>query len=499
MNTGTQSTQPEATRVTDPTGNVRSVLHLPNAKHQTNSIRQSQQIHLPRLWTDTKSGPLCKDQTTTTKHRANRQTTITTQPNRHTISHRDSKRANSKSFTTINKQPTTRSQQTKDTHHITLVHTTTDQATTTNTTKGPSKNHKHTERLRPQTTKEQLRTHQETTVEHPRQGKQDALNNKKRHKTTKHKRTNSGETKTPKRTNTGETKTPEHKSTNTKETKTIEHKRTNPETTKTPKRRGTTTGDNRGHITPKRRRTNTGETRRRRRPKHKGTNTGETRGQKTLEQRGASTQETNEHKAPKPIKHTGQNTPGHTNTHIPSVTEHRTAKTRQKGRTKRAKLALIRRLRSQNTTIKVLRTLVEPTHTTSNHTPHNHRRNKQKRIDMNKISDFRKLFNESRGDDIVKFFDEFEAWCNRLGRDDDSKTSALMKCLNKPTRQIYQDLTELVPQSYQSIKEDLITSHTGPKITIWKNPPGNEKGLPQSNDSNMEKTTVITPPDIKNQ
>ena len=136
MNTGTQSTQPEATRVTDPTGDVRSVLHLPNAKHQTNSIRQSQQIHLPRLWTDTKFGSLCKDQTTTTKHRANRQTTITTQPNRHTISHRDSKRANSKSFTTINTQSTTSSQQTKDTHHITLVHTTTDQATTTNTTKG---------------------------------------------------------------------------------------------------------------------------------------------------------------------------------------------------------------------------------------------------------------------------------------------------------------------------------------------------------------------------
>ena len=460
MNTGTQSTQPEATRVTDPTGNVRSVLHLPYAKHQTNSIRQSQQIHLPRLWTDTKSRPLCEDQTTTTKHRINRQTTITTQTNRHTVDHRHNKGADSKFFTTINNQSTARPQQTKNTHH-----TTTNQATTTNTTKSPSKDHKLARRLRTQTTKERPRTHQETTVEYPRQGEQNTINNRKRHKTTEHKRTKLAGTETPKRTNLGEAKKPTHKNTKTKETRTIEHIGNNPETTKTPKRRGINTEHNRGHVIPKHRRTNTGQARRRREPKHIGTNKGEIREHIPLEQRGASTQETNEHKALKPTKHTKQNTTGNTNTHTPLVTEHRIIKTRQKRRTKRAKLALIR--------------------------------NNQKRIDMNKIKDFRKLYNENRGDNIVKFFDEFEAWCNRLGRDDDSKTTALMKCLNKPTRQIYQDLTELVPQSYQSIKEDLITSHTGPKINIWKNPPEKEKGSPQGNDSIMKKTTVITPPDIK--
>ena len=440
MNTGTQSTQPEATRVTDPTGNVRSVLHLPNAKHQTNSIRQSQQIHLPRLWTNTKPKPIYKDQATTTEHRINTQTTITSQTSTHTVNHRFTKGANAKPFTTIHIRSTPKSQQTRGTHHTTLDHTTKDQANTTNTTKSSSKDNRLTTRLGKQTTKKRPRTYQKTTVEHPRQGKQNTINNKKRHNTSEHIRTNSGEVN--KAT---------HKSFKTKENRTIEQSRNIQVSTTTPTRRRTKTGHNRGHILPEHRSTNIEGAKGHREPKRIGTNTRETRGHTPLDQKGGSTQGTNEHPAPEPTRQTTK--------------EHKTVKTRQRKRTKRAQLALIR--------------------------------NNQKMSDMHNRKHFRKLYNANKGDNIVKFFEEFDAWNNRLGRDDDEKTSALMKCLSKTTRQIYQDLAELVPQSYQSIKEDLIASHKRPNITIWKSPPVNETGSLQEDNPNMDKTKTITPPDIK--
>ena len=118
---------------------------------------------------------------------------------------------------------------------------------------------------------------------------------------------------------------------------------------------------------------------------------------------------------------------------------------------------------------------------------------------MDRTPEFRKLFNESRSKDIVTFFDKFEAWCGEQGHDDDSMTTTLIRCLNKPTQQIYQDLMELVPQSYQAIKEDLITSHTGPKTDAgkWKKPPEDNGGSPPNNSSIMKRATLTPPPDPK--
>ena len=71
---------------------------------------------------------------------------------------------------------------------------------------------------------------------------------------------------------------------------------------------------------------------------------------------------------------------------------------------------------------------------------------------MERTSEFRKLFNDSRNKDIMTFFEKFEAWCKEQGHIDDSMTTTLITCLNKPTQRIYQDLVELIPQSYQAIR-----------------------------------------------
>ena len=110
---------------------------------------------------------------------------------------------------------------------------------------------------------------------------------------------------------------------------------------------------------------------------------------------------------------------------------------------------------------------------------------------------FKKLYNTSKGDKIVQFFEEFEAWNDKLGRDEEARTSALMQCLSRTTRQIYQDLTELVPQSYLAIKEDLIASQQRPNTTIWKTPPRTNTESPHKDDTNVSKTDSAPPPNSR--